>query len=342
MRAKTLKSSLSILYKNYRVFEIEHPVTFHLYFSVCFLDWNSVIKYFFFTHLHLKYLTFVIDMKKTLYVSDMDGTLLNSQSIVSNTTSDIINNLSRQGALITVATARTPATVEPLLSQTQNNLPAIVMTGAALWDRNAMKYVAPQYLDLETVIEIKKRCNAHNICPFIYTLKDSGFLDVYYNGIVDDNVNRFITEREMLTLKTFHINTGIIPQNSLQNTILFFAMDEKSRIFTLAEEINQNIDCSVSCYVDIFGEDTGILEIFAPGVSKAQAVKSLAKSINAERIVVFGDNLNDIPMMQIADVSVAVGNALDEVKNIADVVIDCNDCDAVAQYIQKDFLQQNN
>lgn len=278
-------------------------------------------------------------MGKTLYVSDMDGTLLNSQSHISEKTSQIISNLSQQGAMITVATARTPATVEPLLSQTKNNLPAIVMTGAALWDRDKMKYINQQYLNIETVIEIKKLCDTYHISPFIYTLKDSGFLDVYYSGIVDDNVTRFVTERKMLALKTFHINSGIVPNNILQNTLLFFAMGEKARIFRLAEEINQNIDCSVSCYVDIFGKDTGILEIFAPGVSKAAAVKSLAKDINADRIIVFGDNLNDIPMMRIADVSVAVGNALDEVKKVADIIIDCNDCDAVAQYIQNDFLK---
>lgn len=268
----------------------------------------------------------------------MDGTLLNSQSRISEKTSQIINNLFQQGAMITVATARTPATVEPLLFQTKNSLPAIVMTGAALWDRNKKKYVNPKYLNLDTVIEIKSRCDAHGVSPFIYILKDSGFLDVYYNGVVDDNVARFVNEREMLALKTFHINTDIIAKETLQNTILFFAMGEKSRIFKLAEEIDQNIDCSVSCYVDIFGENTGILEIFAPGVSKAAAVKSLSQTIKADRVVVFGDNLNDIPMMQVADVAVAVGNALDEVKKIADVVIDCNDCDAVAQYIQTDFL----
>lgn len=78
---------------------------------------------------------------KHLFVTDMDGTLLNEHSKVSPTSAKIISDLSRQGALITVATARTPATVEPLLEDTYTSLPAIVMTGAAMWDRNNRSYV---------------------------------------------------------------------------------------------------------------------------------------------------------------------------------------------------------
>ena len=108
-------------------------------------------------------------------------------------------------------------------------------------------------------------------------------------------------------------------------------------MFALADDLRENVDCSVSNYVDIFGADTGILEVFAPRISKAEAVKRLAKSVNADRIVVFGDNLNDIPMLQVADAAVAVGNALPEVKDVADVVIGDNTTDAVARYIAEDF-----
>ena len=71
---------------------------------------------------------------KHLFVSDMDGTLLGSDSRVSPVSADIISRLSRSGVPITVATARTPASVEVLLADTLISVPAIVMTGAALWD----------------------------------------------------------------------------------------------------------------------------------------------------------------------------------------------------------------
>ncbi len=54
----------------------------------------------------------------------------------------------------------------------------------------------------------------------------------------------------------------------------------------------------------------------------------------------FGDNLNDIPMLQVADVAVAVDNALPETKAAADVVIGPNTADSVALYIEEDFKRQ--
>lgn len=78
---------------------------------------------------------------KQLFITDMDGTLLNEQSKVSTRSAKIISDLSYQGALITVATARTPATVQPLLDGVHTSIPAIVMTGATMWDRANRAYV---------------------------------------------------------------------------------------------------------------------------------------------------------------------------------------------------------
>ena len=72
-------------------------------------------------------------------------------------------------------------------------------------------------------------------------------------------------------------------------------------------------------------------------MSKAAAVKQLASEAGADRVVVFGDNLNDIPMMKVADVAVAVNNALPEVKAIAHHIIGSNTADAVARFIERDY-----
>ena len=86
------------------------------------------------------------DRKRTLYISDLDGTLLGADSRVSQRSTAILNELVRRGVMFTCATARTPATVQPLLSGIrqsvftdaegmQRPLPAIVMTGAGMWNR---------------------------------------------------------------------------------------------------------------------------------------------------------------------------------------------------------------
>ncbi len=269
-------------------------------------------------------------MERVLYVTDMDGTLLGADSLMSSRSARIVSELSRRGVLITVATARTPATVEPLLRETFTTLPAIVMTGASLWDRQRGRYKEPMYIPCETVGEIERLASEYGISLFRYTLGEDGVLDVFHCGQMSAKEQTFVEERSSLAFKRFHLESRCEPERA---TMLFFAMGERERIFALGDELRRSVDCSVSCYVDIFGKDTGILEVFAPEVSKAAAVQRLAKEVNADRVVVFGDNLNDIPMMQVADEAVAVGNALPEVKAVADVVIGCNTDDAVAEFI---------
>lgn len=277
--------------------------------------------------------------KKTLYVTDMDGTLLSPDSRVSTKSASIISELSRAGALITVATARTPATVEPLLADTYTVLPAIVMTGATLWDRVSASYVDTAFIDSGTASQISRYCASHGVHPFTYALADGARLNVYHDKELSDGELKFVSERQALPLKKFILNHPDRLNAAIPNTIMYFALGEKKRIFELADELRLHVDCSVSSYIDIFGKDTGIIEIFARRVSKAEAVRKLAERVNAGRIVVFGDNLNDIPMLQTADVAVAVGNALDEVKAVADKVIDANHTDAVARYIAEDFTR---
>lgn len=274
---------------------------------------------------------------KHLFVTDMDGTLLNEHSKVSPVSAKIISDLSRQGALITVATARTPATVEPLLEDTYTSLPAIVMTGAAMWDRNNRSYVNTHPFDGDADHQLLAVMRSEGIEPFVYTFFDGDpLLHVFRNSPLSDNDIRFMDERSVSGLKEFHIDR---PMPEGGHTMLLFAMGPRERIFAAADKIRALRICSVSAFTDIFGEDTGILELFAPGVSKASAVQALKSQTGADRLIVYGDNLNDLPMMAVADESVAVANALPEVKAAATRVIGPNTADAVVRDIMQVYSE---
>lgn len=272
---------------------------------------------------------------KTLYITDLDGTLLGPDSRVSEESAGIISELSRLGALITVATARTPATVVPLLQSTVTNVPAIVMTGAALWHRDLNRFDRVKLIPDADRQEIDDICQRLDIHPFVYTLEGRDFLRVYHGGkVLNRQEDSFVAERRNLPLKQFVLNRKAPDGREI---VLYYATGERERLTQAAGMLRQRGDLSISCYPDIFNHNVSHLEIFASGVSKAAAVLELKKRMDAERVVVFGDNLNDIPMMKVADHAVAVGNAFDEVKEIADEVIGPNATDSVAKFIRKDF-----
>lgn len=276
--------------------------------------------------------------KKTLYVSDMDGTLLSSDSRVSTESARIISDLSAEGALITVATARTPATVVPLLADTRIATEAIVMTGAARWDFRRGCFAHTHRIAAESTRRILEICASRGAHPFVYIeAPDGRTMDVYHAAAAMNRAEEsFYLERRHLKLKRFHLCKPV-PADALERTLLMFAMGPRENIEEIAELIRMSSDCNVSCYPDIFNESIGNLEIQAPGISKASAIRSLAAELGAERTVVFGDNLNDLPMFAIADVAVAVANAEPEVKAAATTIIGPNYTDAVARFIAADF-----
>ncbi len=275
--------------------------------------------------------------QKTLYVSDMDGTLLSSDGHISQHSAEIISDLSRRGACITVATARTPATVVPLLRGTHTNTEAIVMTGAALWNRKAGSFSHTRVITQEQAIRISVLCRSNGVHPFVYVMSGDGrTLDVYHGAPAFNKAEqKFYDERRNLTLKRFHLHRAM-PDSSAA-TLLFFATGPADTIESLATAVRTETECAVSCYPDIFCAGIKDLEIMAPGVSKATAIQRLAAQTGAKRIVVFGDNLNDLPMFAIADTAVAVGNAIEEVISAADIVIEPNYTDSVARFIAADF-----
>ena len=274
---------------------------------------------------------------KTLYVSDMDGTLLNSSSVLSETTTAKLNKLISEGALFTVATARTPATVVELMKNVDSNLPYIVMAGCATWDNQKKGYESARIISnssIEQLIGIFEK-NGNN--PFIY-YKNGNQIVVNHVRELTAEEKEFIEPRIKTPLKRLKTCSSLTVDTTLEGAMLIFSMGKFEALRNIADEIDkEGIDCTYNCYHDIFKKDEGFIDIYVNGTTKAAAIKELARKIGAERIVVFGDNLNDIPMMKVADWSVAVSNAFDEVKEYANEITESNDEDAVVRWIEMDI-----
>lgn len=283
--------------------------------------------------------------KDTLYVSDLDGTLLDNSSRVSERSVAMLGELVSQGALVTVATARTPATVDPLLSRLpvpcytdpatglSQPLPAIVMTGAALWNRADHRFDRVELIPERDAADILASFDALGLRPFVYCLSGDSFLNVYHTARMSRREEVFYLERKHLKLKRFHLDQR---PARLDSVVLFFTTGPERDIAAASDSLQGVTECSVAWYRDVLMPETGLIDIYAPGVSKARAVTELARTVGASRVVVFGDNLNDLPMMRVADVAVAVDNALDAVKAEATAIIGANHTDAVARFIADD------
>lgn len=275
---------------------------------------------------------------KTLYATDLDGTLLDPTAHLSEKSAAAIRRLTAAGALITFVTARTPATIEPILSAACPKIPGVAMTGATIWNPSKRAYDYVAYHTKQDAMLILDICRRHGITPFVYTLpRGTNSLQVYHSAPALTALEQhFVDDRTLNDLKLFHLHHDLPPQAE-SDIVLFFAMGDPERIRLAAEDISASTDCYASWYPDTYNPGVSLLEVFTGGVSKAHGIDMLRTLTGAGRVVAFGDNLNDIPMLQAADVAVAVENAHPQVKEVADIVIGPNRDDSVVRFIESDL-----
>ena len=268
----------------------------------------------------------------------MDGTLLGEDSRLSAVTVATLNRvIGELGGLFTVATARTPATVVPLMSEVHAQLPFIVIGGSAMWNPVTGCYEHTRGIAIATVDAVADVFARHGAHPFIYRRHGSSMLFTHHYGPLSPQEERFVAERQHLPLKRFLLDDHDY-RHSDDEALLIFSLNKYAVLKAIAEDLRATVPtCSVMVYHDNFDPSDGYLEIYTAGTSKAGAIREAAREVGAERVVVFGDNRNDIAMMQAADHSVAVGNAFDEVKAIASEVIGPNTEDSVARWIEREL-----
>lgn len=276
--------------------------------------------------------------RSTLFVSDLDGTLLGSDRRVSPESARLLNKAVEQGALFSIATARTPATVDKLMKEVDCRVPLIVMTGAAIWNPKGNTYSHVRYHREATARRLVDTYRRLGLSTFMYTLEDDNLIHIHHIGPVSPLEQAFIDERSDSRFKKLHIppsGDSELPER-LDKVILFYAMRPTEEVERVYNEIRDSGDLRAVFYHDMYGQEIALMEVFGPEASKANAIKALAEELNADRIVAYGDNVNDLPMLGVADDAVAVSNAVPEVLEAASRVIGPNTDDSVP----KDILRQ--
>ncbi|MCM1489616.1 MAG: HAD family hydrolase [Muribaculum sp.] len=273
----------------------------------------------------------------TLFISDLDGTLLAPDGRLTPKTICKLNESIGKGALFSVATARTPATVSKLLAEVDCRIPLIVMTGAAIWDRERNQYIHACFHNKATALTLASIYKDSGLGTFVYTLGEDNIIHIYHIGRLSDLELKFISERSGTPYKMFHIpadGDSEIPNECFSRVLLFYSMRPTVELERVYDMIKCRPDLRAVFYHDIFGDEIALMEVFSPKASKADAVKILAERCRADYIVAYGDNVNDLPILDMADDAVAVGNAVDSVKNVASRIIGSNAVDSVALDIE--------
>ena len=272
-------------------------------------------------------------LKKTLYISDLDGTLLSPSVTLTKRTVRILNDLMSQGVLFTAATARSIASVKYILKDLDLTIPVILMNGVCIYDPVNKDYLKVETFNREDVSILIDIIEKNHLKGFLYTI-NNGQLYTYYEELSNKALKVFYEERVKLYNKVF---TRIDNFASLvEEPIIYFTlMDHKENLEQLNQMVKTLPNINSVFYKDNYSKDMWYLEIFSREASKYHAVHFLRNHLAVDTVIGFGDNQNDMALFDACDYSYAVENAIDELKQRADGVIGSNTKDAVAVWLEQ-------
>lgn len=264
-------------------------------------------------------------MKPHLIVLDLDGTLLNDAKIITAKTKDIIAKAQSAGHHVMIATGRPYRASDIYYHELNLTTPIINFNGAYIHHpKNQCWQTIHRPIDLQVVREV-----VHSIDQFPYQNLIAEIIDDVYIHTEDQNVLK------IFKMGNPRITLGNISENLKDNPTSLLIQAKEVYIPAIRNHLQQ-LHAEVIEHRR-WGEPFPVIEVVRRGLNKAIGVSYVAKELHIprERIIAFGDEDNDLEMIEFAGVGVAMGNAIHNVKNIANDITLTNNEDGIVNILQE-------
>ncbi len=269
-----------------------------------------------------------------LIVFDLDGTLLNRASEISDYTSDTLRLLSERNIAYTVATGRTLHGARAVLEGHRFELPQAYKNGVMIWHPEEQRLSSGAMLTRDELDVVVHSCIQQILAPLVFTLDAVHGSTVYHpaprSDIESALLRSFVTEERINArpLDELPANASISHVN---------AIGPGRAIEAVVASVSDEPHLVAYSGVAIEGEDWRWIDIHHSDASKGGAIRTLKKLLGLERVICFGDSDNDLSMFKAADESYAPENANSELKSAATAVIGHHDEEGIARFLRERF-----
>ncbi|MEX6689285.1 Cof-type HAD-IIB family hydrolase [Danxiaibacter flavus] len=263
-------------------------------------------------------------MKYRAIFIDVDGTLLTDKLEISRATREAIGWIHRMGVLVVIVTARSPGASLFLYDELGiSNNPIVCFNGALIVRENTILH--DQQVETSDLKNIVHLLNDFDINISVYK----------HHDWFAEKIDKWIEQESAITHSVINrIDFAELLENEFcANKLL--CMGEPEEI----DRAEKYLKHSGFEHLNIHKSKTTYLEITNLNASKKQGVQKLLDvyEFNPQQIIAIGDNFNDIDMLQFSGTSVVMGNAPEEVKQVATFVTDTNNNDGIAKALERLF-----
>lgn len=256
-----------------------------------------------------------------LVCTDLDGTLLKDDKTISQENISAIEYFKQEGGLFTIITGRIPFFVFDICEQVHPNVPFGCINGGGLYDYSKKEYIWKSVMPEELMQVVK----------FV----DETFPDV---GIQVNTFSNVIFCKDNLAMENFRKVTKapniVCKYDEIQEPVakVVFGTPSEERIECVRDALSKHALADKFYYVR---SEKELFEILPKGSSKGNAISKLCQHLNVDldKTIALGDYDNDVPMLRLAKVGVAVSNARKALLDVADYVTVSNQEHAIAKVI---------
>lgn len=268
---------------------------------------------------------------KTVILTDLDGTLFNSQGLVSKEDRAAIAGYIRRGGLFGVATGREPGNARVHLPELPMNAPSIVLNGAAVYDFERKRYLNYVLMDQEAALQVIRHCKRLALPLDIQVYTTEG---IFYATPLETADPGFLRIHQ----PTSYLELEKLREKDWMKVVLLER--EKDALQSMVSFLEESGLCQRISLVEGTTDVVKIgkyQELLPAGINKGSGVE-LVRSLPdyaGRTIFAVGDYWNDMELLQAADVACAPSNAIDEVKAISNFVLPSHNDSAIAWLIRK-------
>lgn len=267
-----------------------------------------------------------------LIISDIDGTILDNQHQVDPELKDIIPLLNQEQIPFVLASARSPLGMEPIARELGlGDNPLACYNGALVikGDPQAYKTIIEHPLDkkeIRTFLELVKT-EFPSVSINLYSGKDW----------IADHLDKWVQIEAAITGERPVIQNVLMPVLDVLVPIHKLLLIDEASVIQKLHDYLQTLDFSKTAF---YLSKDNYMEVTAKHVSKEQALYEIAQhyQVPLEEVMTIGDNFNDLPMLRLAGLGVAMGNAPETVKTEAKTVTKSNNEHGVAEAIKEYVL----
>lgn len=271
-----------------------------------------------------------------IYISDLDGTLLNDQAKISNYTLNVIKDIRKKGIKFTIATARSFQTAIKFIEKLDLQYPCILRNGSIIYDPIKKEIIDEKMIGYELAIKIIEDLQAFNLRPIVHC-KNNNHEHVDYIKVKNHGEKFYIESRLKSKDKRFReVKKYEYSKEYSFASICSIQKEHKDILKHLSEKYSDK--CEIQCYDDNYTKFSW-LEFTCVGSNKKTACESLLTYINEDKYIAFGDGDNDIEMLLNAYESYIPKQSHLYKHDSKFKVIESNENNGVAKFLMNKYLK---